>query len=113
MGALAALWARERSGRGQLVEGSLLRSALIHTNSLLIEQAVRAPDRVPQGNRGYLGAPGDLFCTRSGNPCKRLRARLAYVRAIKKIYHLCIVLKKRKGAPQDTLTRFSPALQKR
>ena len=54
MGALAALWARERSGRGQLVEGSLLRSALIHTNSLLIEQAVRAPDRVPQGNRGCL-----------------------------------------------------------
>jgi crotonobetainyl-CoA:carnitine CoA-transferase CaiB-like acyl-CoA transferase len=66
MGALAALWARERSGRGQLVESSLLRSALIHTNSLLIEQAVRAPDRVPQGNRGYLAAPGDLFRTRSG-----------------------------------------------
>jgi crotonobetainyl-CoA:carnitine CoA-transferase CaiB-like acyl-CoA transferase len=66
MGALAALWSRERSGRGQLVEGSLLRSALIHTNSLLIEQAVRAPDRVPQGNRGYLAAPGDLFRTRSG-----------------------------------------------
>lgn len=66
MGALAALWARERSGRGQLVEGSLLRSALIHTNSLLIEQAVRAPDRVPQGNRGYLAAPGDVFRTRTG-----------------------------------------------
>ena len=66
MGALAALWARERSGRGQLVEGSLLRSALIHSNSLLIEQAIRAPDRVPQGNRGYLGAPGDLFRTRTG-----------------------------------------------
>ncbi len=66
MGALAALWARERSGRGQLVEGSLLRSALIHTNSILIEQAVRSPDRVPQGNRGYLAAPGDLFRTRTG-----------------------------------------------
>ncbi len=66
MGALAALWARERSGRGQLVEGSLLRSALIHTNSLLIEQAVCAPDRIPQGNRGYLAAPGDLFRTRTG-----------------------------------------------
>ena len=66
MGTLAALWARERSGRGQLVEGSLLRSGLIHTNSILIEQAVRAPDRVPQGNRGYLAAPGDLFRTRTG-----------------------------------------------
>ena len=66
MGTLAALWTRERTGRGQLVEGSLLRSGLIHTNSILIEQAVRAPDRVPQGNRGYLAAPGDLFRTRTG-----------------------------------------------
>ncbi|MFM7330785.1 MAG: CaiB/BaiF CoA transferase family protein [Brachymonas sp.] len=67
MGTLAALWARERSGKGQLVESSLLRSALIHTNSLLIEQAVRAPDRIPQGNRGYLAAPGDVFHTRTGS----------------------------------------------
>jgi crotonobetainyl-CoA:carnitine CoA-transferase CaiB-like acyl-CoA transferase len=66
MGAIAALWARERTGRGQLVEGSLLRSALIHSNSVLIEQAVRAPDRVPQGNRGYLAAPGDLFRSQTG-----------------------------------------------
>ncbi|MBP6854303.1 MAG: CoA transferase, partial [Rhodoferax sp.] len=51
MGAIAALWARERTGRGQLVEGSLLRSALIHSNGMLIEQAVRAPNRFPQGNR--------------------------------------------------------------
>jgi crotonobetainyl-CoA:carnitine CoA-transferase CaiB-like acyl-CoA transferase len=66
MGTLAALWARERSGLGQLVEGSLLRSAMIHTNSVLIEQALKAPDRVPQGNRGYLSAPGDLFKSRTG-----------------------------------------------
>ncbi len=66
MGALAALWARERTGRGQLVEGSLLRSALIQSNAVLIEQAVRAPNRVPQGNRGYLAAPGDVFPTRTG-----------------------------------------------
>lgn len=66
MGAIAALWSRERDGRGQLVEGSLLRSALIHSNSVLIEQSVRVPDRVPQGNRGYLAAPGDLFRTRTG-----------------------------------------------
>jgi len=66
MGALAALWARERSGRGQLVEGSLLRSALIQNNAVLIEQAVRAPHRVPQGNRGYSAAPVDVFATRDG-----------------------------------------------
>lgn len=66
MGVLAALWARERSGKGQLVEASLLRTALIHSNAILIEQALRAPDRVPQGNRGYGAAPSDLFRARDG-----------------------------------------------
>ncbi len=66
MGTLGALWARERSGKGQRVEGSLLRTALIGSNSVLIEQALRAPDRVPQGNRSYGAAPGDLFRTRDG-----------------------------------------------
>jgi crotonobetainyl-CoA:carnitine CoA-transferase CaiB-like acyl-CoA transferase len=66
MGTLAALWARERSGKGQLVEGSLLRSALTLSNSLLIEQALTRRNRVPQGNRGYLTAPTDLFRARDG-----------------------------------------------
>ena len=66
MGTLAALWARERTGQGQLVEGSLLRSALIHTNSMLIEQAVQSPHRVPQGARGYLSGPSDLYRTQNG-----------------------------------------------
>ena len=66
MGTLAALWARERSGTGQRVEGSLLRSALIQTNAVLIEQALAAPDRVPQGSRGYLAAPSDLFRAQDG-----------------------------------------------
>ncbi len=67
MGAIAALWARERTGRGQLVEGSLLRSALIQTNAVLIEQAVRAPNRIPQGNRGYMAGPVDVYATRTGS----------------------------------------------
>ena len=66
MGVLAALWAREKSGVGQLVEGSLLRTALILNNPVLIEQAVRAPNRIPQGNRGYASAPADVFKTRTG-----------------------------------------------
>jgi crotonobetainyl-CoA:carnitine CoA-transferase CaiB-like acyl-CoA transferase len=66
MGTLAALWAREKTGLGQKVEGSLLRSALGIANAMLIEQAVTQRNRVPQGNRGYLGAPGDLFRTRTG-----------------------------------------------
>lgn len=66
MGALAALWSREKTGRGQLVEGSLLRSAVIQTNGLLIEQAVRKPDRIPQANRGFATAPSDAFKTKTG-----------------------------------------------
>ncbi len=66
MGTLAALWSRERSGHGQHVEGSLLRSALVMGNALLIEQALKAPDRVPQGNRGFTAAPSDLFRASDG-----------------------------------------------
>ena len=66
MGALAALWSREKTGRGQLVEGSLLRSAVIQTNGLLIEQAVRKADRIPQANRGFATAPSDAFNTKTG-----------------------------------------------
>lgn len=65
-GTLAALWAREKTGRGQLVQASLLRSALVHTNGVLIEQALLKKDRVPQGNRGYTTAPVDLFRTQNG-----------------------------------------------
>ena len=48
------------------MEGSLLRSAVIQTNGLLIEQAVRQRDRIPQGNRGFATAPSDAFKTKTG-----------------------------------------------
>jgi len=60
-GALLALLARERTGRGQEVSGSLMATALTVSNATLIEQAIAQPDRVPQGNLGYASAPADLF----------------------------------------------------
>ena len=66
-GALLALMARERSGRGQEVSGSLMATALTFGNAVLIEQAVNAPDRVPQGNLGYGSAPADLFRCADGD----------------------------------------------
>lgn len=66
IGTLAALMARARTGRGQVVEGSLLRSALVVNSPALIEQALAAPNRVPTGNRGQTSAPVDLFRTRDG-----------------------------------------------
>jgi len=60
-GAMLALLAREKSGRGQEVTGSLLATALTISNSLLIEQAISKPNRIPQGNLGFSSAPADLF----------------------------------------------------
>lgn len=65
-GTLIALMERGRSGRGQRVEGSLLGTALAFTNSMLIEQAIAHPDRVPTGNRGQLAAPVDVYRTTDG-----------------------------------------------
>lgn len=66
MGTLAALWRRERTGEGQVVEGALLRSALTVTNALLMEQEQLAIDRRPEGNRTQIAAPADIFGTADG-----------------------------------------------
>jgi crotonobetainyl-CoA:carnitine CoA-transferase CaiB-like acyl-CoA transferase len=66
LGTLAALMARQKSGRGQKVEGALLRTALAFNNPALVEQQVIQVDRVATLNRGQTSAPSDLFRTRDG-----------------------------------------------
>ena len=61
-GTLAALIHRDRTGEGQIVEGTLLGTALAFNNALLIEQAMIQPDRIGTGNRGQIAAPSDAFC---------------------------------------------------
>ncbi len=65
-GTLAALLARAKTGRGQKVEGALLRTALAFNNSTLVEQQVRRTNRLASLNRGQTSAPSDLFRTRDG-----------------------------------------------
>ena len=65
-GTLAALLERGRSGRGQKVEGALLRTALAFSNSLLIEQALTGVNRTRIVNRGFNSAPADLFRCKDG-----------------------------------------------
>ena len=65
-GTVLALMARQQSGRGQVVEGALLATALTVGNGLLIEQDVLSIDRVPTGNRGQTSGPVDIFKTRDG-----------------------------------------------
>lgn len=66
VGTLAAIIHRNNTGTGQKVEGALLATALMMSNAMLMEQAVIKPDRIAIGNRGYAGAPSDLFRTKDG-----------------------------------------------
>lgn len=65
-GTVLALMSRAQTGAGQVVEGSLLASALSVTNALLIEQSILGIDRKPTGNRGQTSAPVHIFQTRDG-----------------------------------------------
>lgn len=83
-GTLAALMARDKTGRGQKVETALLHTAVAFNNAMLIEQAVAATNRVAALNRGYTSAPSDMYRTQDGwimvacigNPMFRRVARL-------------------------------------
>ncbi|HEX4893707.1 MAG TPA: CoA transferase, partial [Hyphomicrobiaceae bacterium] len=65
-GTMAALMHRKATGRGQLVEGALLGTALTVANSMLIEQAVIKADRRPSGSRSQISGPGDIVRCKDG-----------------------------------------------
>ena len=65
-GTMAALYERRSSGRGQVVEGSLLGTALTMANNSLIEESVLGLGRVSTGNRSPLAAPSDIFAVQDG-----------------------------------------------
>jgi crotonobetainyl-CoA:carnitine CoA-transferase CaiB-like acyl-CoA transferase len=66
VGALAALIERGKTGRGQKVEGALLRTAIAFANATLIEQALTGAGRTAILNRGFNAAPADLYKTKDG-----------------------------------------------
>src|SRR5262249_5830687 len=65
-GTAMALIEKRQTGRGQVVEGALLATALTVTNGLLMEQEVLGIDRTPTGNRGQTSGPVDIFRTGDG-----------------------------------------------
>jgi crotonobetainyl-CoA:carnitine CoA-transferase CaiB-like acyl-CoA transferase len=65
-GTLAALIERGKTGRGQKVEGALLRTAVAISNAMLVEQALTGVNRVATVNRAFNNAPGDIFRTKDG-----------------------------------------------
>jgi crotonobetainyl-CoA:carnitine CoA-transferase CaiB-like acyl-CoA transferase len=65
-GAMAALLHRAQTGRGQLVDVSLLATSIMFMTPLLMERSVTGIRRPRQGNTGYYTAPSDTYQTRDG-----------------------------------------------
>jgi len=65
-GTLAALMHRSKTGEGQIVEGTLLGTALTFNNAALMEEAVLGLGRQGTATRGQYNAPTDTFKTQDG-----------------------------------------------
>lgn len=65
-GTMVALYERQQTGKGQMVEGSLFSTALTMMNGTAIEQSAIQRDRVASLNRSQTSAPADTFKTRDG-----------------------------------------------
>jgi crotonobetainyl-CoA:carnitine CoA-transferase CaiB-like acyl-CoA transferase len=65
-GALAALQHRAATGRGQLVDVSLLATSMVFMNPYLLEHAASGICRTQQGNTAFYTAPSDAYQTRDG-----------------------------------------------
>jgi crotonobetainyl-CoA:carnitine CoA-transferase CaiB-like acyl-CoA transferase len=65
-GTMAALYERRNSGRGQIVEASLLATSLTFMQTLLGERYVTGIERRQQGNTAYHVAPSDTYRTKDG-----------------------------------------------
>lgn len=65
-GTVMALYERDKTGEGQVVEGSLLASALNVNNAILMEQSVLGLNRQATGNRAHHASPADSFQTLDG-----------------------------------------------
>jgi len=79
-GTMAALMERQKTGKGQMVTGALLATAVTVNNASLIEQAVVAPNRIPTGNRGQTAGPNDIFRTKDGSVLVAVTGQPLYVR---------------------------------
>jgi crotonobetainyl-CoA:carnitine CoA-transferase CaiB-like acyl-CoA transferase len=66
MGVLAAMLARTQTGRGQVIDGSLLKTGLLMGNRETVESQVLGIRRQPTGNRGQTSGPFDVYATADG-----------------------------------------------
>ena len=65
-GAMVALYDRLQTGRGRLIDVSLLATGVTFMTPLLAERSVRDIRREQMGNTGFYTAPSDVYATRDG-----------------------------------------------
>ena len=65
-GAMAALYHRQKTGQGQLIDVSLLATGVTFMTPLLAERKTRGVRREQLGNTGYYAAPSDAYQTSDG-----------------------------------------------
>ncbi len=65
-GTLLAYIEKQKTGKGQRVQTSLLQTALTTTNSLLIEQEILNVNRIASMNRAQTSGPSDTYQTKDG-----------------------------------------------
>jgi len=65
-GAMIALYEKQRTGRGQVVDASLLATGVTFMQALLAERHVIDIRRTQQGNTGFYAAPSDTYRTQDG-----------------------------------------------
>jgi crotonobetainyl-CoA:carnitine CoA-transferase CaiB-like acyl-CoA transferase len=65
-GVMVALYSRQQTGRGQIVDGSLLATAVTFMQPLLAERSVGMAERQPIGNGGLYSAPTDTYRATDG-----------------------------------------------
>jgi crotonobetainyl-CoA:carnitine CoA-transferase CaiB-like acyl-CoA transferase len=65
-GAMTALYHRQQTGKGQVIDVSLLATSVTFMEPLLAERAVTGIKRTQKGNTSFYTAPGDTYRTRDG-----------------------------------------------
>ena len=65
-GVMVALYHRERTGQGQMVDGSLLATGVTFMQNLLAERHVLGIERKQLGNLSFYAAPSDAYKARDG-----------------------------------------------
>jgi crotonobetainyl-CoA:carnitine CoA-transferase CaiB-like acyl-CoA transferase len=65
-GIMIALYHREKTGQGQIVDGALLHTGITFMQALLAERSVIGIKRTQRGNAAFYTAPADTFRTQDG-----------------------------------------------